>query len=91
MLYQINKRIKESLGFLNHIGDQIQRDAKIGDQISLTELKTEYYEQAVHHIHLAMELLNKQKELNLQYQQDEEEKEETEPSNRLSRTISEKI
>lgn len=87
MLYTFLKHLKEALGYVGQVSEQIEKDKKYSTQISLEELDVTNYDQAIHHLHLAMEFLNKQKEVTATYQRDEEEKE----SKKSPFVVSEKI
>lgn len=91
MLYSISKRLKEAAQYLDTISHRLNKDGQLASHVSLDEVNTDLYRQAVAHIQAAVTLLQQQEKLLKQYQQDEAEREEKEPANRLSRKISEKI
>lgn len=87
MMHQILTRLKEATQYLEHIGTRLTKDQKLAGGISFEELNTEHYKNAIHHIDLAIDYLNKQQSLVQQYQKEEQAKEESQPSNRISSRI----
>lgn len=73
MIQGFIKHIDESLKYLGQISFRLQKDQKYSSQVSLEELDCKNYEQADHHIHLALEFLKKQKVQIQEYQIREQE------------------
>lgn len=94
MLYQILKHLEEAGQYLEHVGGRLQKDKKLAEQISLNDLNTDLYAEAIHHIHIALDMLAQQRQVSAKYQQEQDEKEDQETKqhpHKISRTISEKI
>lgn len=87
MLDQILHRIKEIVEYLEHVANQVTKDQKTASHVSLGELDTTNYKQALDHLHKALEFIHKQEVISLQYQEDEQEKERTETPNKISARI----
>lgn len=90
MIYSFLKNLNESISYLGKIFSQLEKDCKNSNYISLQELNTDNYQEALNHLKIAMELLNQQKVVSKQYEMDENEKEEQE-GNKMSRRIDSKI
>lgn len=87
MVEQTLARLKEMVQYLEHVCNQAVKDQKVASHISLGELNTSNYKQALDHLHAALDCLHKQEVVTLQYMKDEEEKERTETPNKISARI----
>lgn len=76
MIPNFLKHIDECIRYIEQIGGRIEKDQDLSEKVSFHQIECKNYEEAIHHLHAAINFLKQQKAATLKYQQDEEEEEE---------------